>query len=250
MMPTSPAAVRKARTPPRASASRRSVGRARPARHLWRELPGVHAEMRAAIETCRADQIWAPAYEGGNPDHDALNALASLFSDQISVLEFAEYNFLGGRAQAQQFPRSRGDEETIELTPGEQRQKRALLDIYASERQNLGLCRRQPRMLAKARRIRLQPAAASGIALVRPFSMGSVSAPAGRFHQAGGGVARDRRLSRPPAVFARGGADGRLIRAAAACASRRAPHVPAACATGEVAPPPLKISERVMHEPI
>jgi hypothetical protein len=109
----------------------------RPARHLWRELPDVHTEMRAAIETCRADQIWAPAYEGGNPDHDALNALASLFADQTSVLEFAEYNFSGGRAQAQQFPQPRGDEQTIVLTPEEQRQKSALLRIYASERQNL-----------------------------------------------------------------------------------------------------------------
>ena len=110
----------------------------RPARRLWRELPGVHAEMRRAIATCGADQIWTPAYEGGNPDHDGLNALASLFADQISVLEFAEYNFLGGRAQAQQFPQLRGDEETIVLTPEEQRQKNALLNIYASERQNLG----------------------------------------------------------------------------------------------------------------
>jgi hypothetical protein len=110
----------------------------RPARHLWRELPDVHAEMRAAIETCGADQIWAPASEGGNPDHDALNALAGLFADQVSVLEFAEYNFLGGRPQAQQFPQPRGDDQTIVLTPEEQRQKSALLRIYASERQNLG----------------------------------------------------------------------------------------------------------------
>ena len=110
----------------------------RPARHLWRELPGVHAEMRAAIEAYEADQIWTPAYEGGNPDHDGLNALASLFANQISVLEFAEYNFLGGRARAQQFPRPRGDEQTLVLTPDEQRQKSALLHIYESERQNLG----------------------------------------------------------------------------------------------------------------
>ena len=109
----------------------------RSARHLWRELPEVHAEIRAAVETCGADQIWAPAYEGGNPDHDALNALANLFADQMNVLEFAEYNFLGGRARAQQFPRPRGDEQTIVLTPEEQRQKRALLRIYVSERQNL-----------------------------------------------------------------------------------------------------------------
>jgi LmbE family N-acetylglucosaminyl deacetylase len=110
---------------------------ARPARRLWRELPRVHAEMRAAIEACAADQIWVPAYEGGNPDHDGLNALGQLFTDRLSVLEFAEYNFLGGRARAQQFPFPDGSERTIFLTPGEQERKRALLGLYASEQRNL-----------------------------------------------------------------------------------------------------------------
>jgi LmbE family N-acetylglucosaminyl deacetylase len=110
---------------------------ARPARRLWRELPEVHAEMRAAVEACAPDQIWLPAYEGGNPDHDGLNALGQLFVDELSVLEFAEYNFFGGRARAQRFPFPDGGEQTIALTPKERERKRALLSLYASERQNL-----------------------------------------------------------------------------------------------------------------
>ena len=53
------------------------------------------------------------------------------------MLEFAEYNFFGGRARAQEFPFSNGDEQTIVLTPEERRRKRELLRLYASERGNL-----------------------------------------------------------------------------------------------------------------
>jgi LmbE family N-acetylglucosaminyl deacetylase len=109
----------------------------RPTRRLWRELPEVHEEIRAAIAACQPDQIWLPAYEGGNPDHDALNALGRLLRDNLSVLEFAEYNFCGGKTRAQQFPFPDGREQTIALTPEERRQKSALLRLYASERQNL-----------------------------------------------------------------------------------------------------------------
>ena len=111
---------------------------ARPARRLWRELPAVYAEIRAAIMLCAPDQLWIPAYEGGNPDHDGLNGLGSLLADQLEVLEFAEYNFYGGRANAQQFPVPDGSEQTIVLTHDERARKSALLRLYASERENLG----------------------------------------------------------------------------------------------------------------
>jgi LmbE family N-acetylglucosaminyl deacetylase len=109
----------------------------RPTRRLWRELPQVHSEMRAGIAACAPDQIWLPAYEGGNPDHDGLNALGSLFADDLSVFEFAEYNFSGGKTRAQLFPFPNGREQTIVLTPEERTRKRALLRHYASERRNL-----------------------------------------------------------------------------------------------------------------
>jgi LmbE family N-acetylglucosaminyl deacetylase len=135
------AAVARRRREAEAAAERLGVSpvgwMARATRRLWRELPQVDAEIRAAIGARAPDQLWVPAYEGGNPDHDALNALGARFANHLSVLEFAEYNFFGGRARAQEFPFSRGDEQTIVLTAEERRRKSELLRLYASERGNL-----------------------------------------------------------------------------------------------------------------
>src|ERR1043165_7251384 len=49
----------------------------RAARQVWRELAEVREEVEQAFAACAPDVLWVPAYEGGNPDHDALNALAS-----------------------------------------------------------------------------------------------------------------------------------------------------------------------------
>jgi LmbE family N-acetylglucosaminyl deacetylase len=111
----------------------------RPARHLWRELAVGEAEVRRALAAVGADQIWTPAFEGGNPDHDGANAIASrLAADGVDVLEFAEYNFVGGRAQLHRFPQLTGAEEVLELTEPERAMKRRALRIYASEQGNLG----------------------------------------------------------------------------------------------------------------
>lgn len=129
----------------------------RPARHLWREMGSAYAEVERAVLAHHIDQIWAPAYEGGNADHDAANAIASLWAQSrlrpssaqralgaqssradISVLEFAEYNYSGGRAKSQEFPERKGGEEVIMLTPDERERKRKALRIYESEQNNLG----------------------------------------------------------------------------------------------------------------
>ncbi|MGE3622497.1 MAG: PIG-L deacetylase family protein [Bdellovibrionales bacterium] len=113
----------------------------RPARHLWRDLPAVHKTVEGVIAEHAIDQLWAPAYEGGNPDHDGLNAVASLFGgangNSPRVLEFAEYNFNGGKAHSQAFPFPRGAEQTIALTSAERQHKLAALGIYVSEKGNL-----------------------------------------------------------------------------------------------------------------
>jgi len=109
----------------------------RPARHLWRELMAVFDEIGVAIAANNIDQLWVPAFEGGNPDHDALNAVGSLFKNRISVLEFAEYNFAGGDAHSQEFPIANGSEQILNLAPNEQKKKRDALALYASEKRNL-----------------------------------------------------------------------------------------------------------------
>ncbi|MDX2027727.1 MAG: PIG-L family deacetylase [Alphaproteobacteria bacterium] len=109
----------------------------RPARHLWRELPEAHSEVQSAITRHAIDQLWVPAYEGGNADHDAANALGQIFKTKLSVLEFAEYNFLGGRGNMNSFPYPNGTEQTLTLTPEEQKKKRAALALYKSEKLNL-----------------------------------------------------------------------------------------------------------------
>ena len=111
----------------------------RPARHLWRELAAAEAEIRAAIAAVSADQLWVPAFEGGNPDHDGANAIASRFAAEgLSVLEFAEYNLAGGRANSHRFPQPNRAETLLQLTSAEQAAKRRALGLYASERGNLG----------------------------------------------------------------------------------------------------------------
>jgi LmbE family N-acetylglucosaminyl deacetylase len=111
---------------------------ARPARHLWRDLGAAEREVRAAVAAVGADQLWAPAFEGGNPDHDGANAIASrLAAEGLSVLEFAEYNLAGGKARSHRFPRPNGAETVLQLSPDEQVAKRRALSLYASEAGNL-----------------------------------------------------------------------------------------------------------------
>lgn len=112
----------------------------RPARHLWRDLPAAIIEVKETIAKHSIDQLWVPAFEGGNADHDALNAMASLLAanENISVMEFAEYNYCGGTARSNQFPLPNGTETIIQLTADEKEMKTSALEIYASEKCNLG----------------------------------------------------------------------------------------------------------------
>lgn len=115
----------------------------RPARHLWRQLPDVAMEIRAAINQHQIDQIWVPAYEGGNADHDALNAVAALLKHEgsCSVLEFAEYNYCGRRAHSQEFISRNGTEVVVSLNAEEQARKKQALALYVSEQCNLDYVR-------------------------------------------------------------------------------------------------------------
>ncbi|MBV8060094.1 MAG: PIG-L family deacetylase [Alphaproteobacteria bacterium] len=109
----------------------------RPARHVWRDLPRVRAEIEQAVAQHDIDQLWVPAFEGGNADHDAINAVAQLFKPGLSVLEFAEYNYSDGRAHSHAFPFPNGQETVILLSAAEQAAKREALSRYPSENLNL-----------------------------------------------------------------------------------------------------------------
>ncbi len=109
----------------------------RPSRQLWAELPQALEEIQEALEQLEIDQVWVPAYEGGHPDHDALNALGAYLSAMLSVIEFAEYNFMHGTVQNNRFPYPTSDTVVLDLTPDERELKQACLQLYASESRNL-----------------------------------------------------------------------------------------------------------------
>jgi len=109
----------------------------RPARFLWQQMSAVRDEIQTAIKTHDIDQLWVPAYEGGNPDHDAINAIGQVFKPNLSVLEFAEYNFADGKPNSNQFPQANGTEQIVELNAEERRAKQYALALYISEKSNL-----------------------------------------------------------------------------------------------------------------
>lgn len=106
-------------------------------RTLTCHLQAAHRALRGAIASHGIDEIWTPAWEGAHQDHDAANALASQFMDELPVLEFAEYNNADGRTNSQRFGRLNGTEMAIRLDPAERAFKRRMLAQYRSERSNL-----------------------------------------------------------------------------------------------------------------
>ena len=108
----------------------------RSAREIWPDLQTVYGEVMQAMQQCAPDTLWVPAFEGGNPDHDAINALASTIKN-VPVFEMAEYNFIHGIPHSNAFLAVKGNEFVLNLTEGEQVMKRAALRLYESEQKNL-----------------------------------------------------------------------------------------------------------------
>jgi LmbE family N-acetylglucosaminyl deacetylase len=107
------------------------------ARTLRNHLPDAAALIEATMRRHRIDRIWAPAYEGGHQDHDAVNLLAAGLARRVLVTEFAEYHNAAGRTASQAFIAPNGTERVLTLTPEEQALKRRALALYRSERGNL-----------------------------------------------------------------------------------------------------------------
>jgi LmbE family N-acetylglucosaminyl deacetylase len=109
-----------------------------PSRCLKDHLHATRDRALAVIQSFEPDRLWVPAFEGAHQDHDAANALAATLADRVAVWEFAEYNFMGGRVRANQFPMPAADQVVVELGEAEQAAKRRLLALYRSEAGNLG----------------------------------------------------------------------------------------------------------------
>ena len=108
----------------------------RSAREIWPDLQTVYGEVMQAMQQCAPDCIWVPAYEGGNPDHDGLNALASTIK-HVPVFEMAEYHFAHGIPHPNAFLAIKGNEIILDLTDDEKKMKRAAFALYKSEQKNL-----------------------------------------------------------------------------------------------------------------
>jgi LmbE family N-acetylglucosaminyl deacetylase len=113
-----------------------------PSRTLKANLATTLDLIGQAIDAIAPDAIWTPAYEGGHQDHDVTHFLAGRAADAAGVRawEFAEYNYAGGRVQANRFPAPRGDEIEIVLDAEECEAKARALAVYRSERRNLAHC--------------------------------------------------------------------------------------------------------------
>jgi len=110
----------------------------RPTRSLRLNLSAARTELSRFLHNDAIDAVWVPAYEGGHSDHDAANALASVFKNTVSIFEFAEYNFVGSTIQSQMFVHPNGTETILNLAPDDVAEKRRLLGFYPSEAGNLG----------------------------------------------------------------------------------------------------------------
>jgi LmbE family N-acetylglucosaminyl deacetylase len=108
-----------------------------PARSLKSHIAAALDAIRAAIAAHGIEVLWVPAWEGAHQDHDTANFLASRLAAECPAVEFAEYNYAGGRVRSGSFGIADGTEEVLTLTPEEVLWKRSLLASYASERGNL-----------------------------------------------------------------------------------------------------------------
>lgn len=81
--------------------------------------------------------IFAPAFEGGHPDHDAANVLASALRGNrpLPVWEYALYTARAGVIHRQEFP---GEPQwTRHLPAGQEASKRAAFALYHSQQRTL-----------------------------------------------------------------------------------------------------------------
>ena len=115
-----------------------------PSRRLPQNIFKQFWELNGLITHHEIDQLWVPAYEGGHVDHDTASGMgaATRRLRNINVLEYALYHRgntkkMMAKPVTNQFLRKMNTEWIIKASPDDQKEKRALLAMYASEQDNL-----------------------------------------------------------------------------------------------------------------
>jgi LmbE family N-acetylglucosaminyl deacetylase len=111
------------------------------ARELKNDLEAARNLVLEQSAACEAGTLWVPAYEGGHPDHDLANFIASTLHPDLPVWEYSVYNFYGRSVRSNTFFSPLGKEIELKLSDEERSFKKTLLEMYASERGNLSYLR-------------------------------------------------------------------------------------------------------------
>jgi LmbE family N-acetylglucosaminyl deacetylase len=103
------------------------------------QIPSVVARLCDIVRRVQPHLILTHPYEGGHPDHDACALAVHLASERTQVVEFTSYHNHGGTIRTGDFLPGSDHVVTIELTPGEQARKRAILGCFRTQAETLAL---------------------------------------------------------------------------------------------------------------
>ena len=106
-----------------------------PDQELHRHLRAAAACLSRLAARLQPGRIWAPAYEGGHPDHDSANFLAAAVFGRGAVWEYALYTTLGTQVRFLQ-PEGRAWRHW-RLSAATRQAKRRALACYHSQRMTL-----------------------------------------------------------------------------------------------------------------
>ncbi len=103
---------------------------------LFAHLPAAFLALHEFINRERPQAVLTLAYEGGHPDHDCCNFLASQLAQEfhLPVWEAPLYQRASGEFRRQTFIDAQGTELLLTATPAELESKQQMLSAYASQR--------------------------------------------------------------------------------------------------------------------
>jgi N-acetylglucosamine malate deacetylase 2 len=107
------------------------------------DLAGLARLLADFLREYRPALVFAPAYEGGHPDHDAaafaVHAACRLVERPPAIQEYTLYHCSEGALVAFEFlPYAGVEVETAVLSASERERKRQMLDCFATQRETLG----------------------------------------------------------------------------------------------------------------